>query len=278
MYSIPLGFTFNMGGNTITRFNLLNTNFITTDTTGTISGILATDAQLIDRGALGTVSASPLSYTVSGTPGSRIFKAEWSNAGFALELDNHGTLNDSINMQIWLYEGTNVVELRYGHMHISHPQEYFDMLGQPVIGYVRNLNFMTASIEKIYLLSGNPANPSIDSFSMAQPIATPLSSFPVSGTVYRFTPKSGTTGIGGGLALKGLQVYPTVCSGSLNVSFTDARSVSYNVLAINGTVTTLSGELKSGNNSIDVSSLAPGAYLVRLKDRQQQQVLKFVKE
>lgn len=276
-FSVPLGFDFKLGTQTISRFNLLSNNFISTDTIGTISGILITDAELIDRGADDTVSKSPIRYEVTGTPGNRIFKVEWSNAGFAAELDVDNTLNDSLNMQIWMYEGSNIIELRYGPSRITHFSDYFTMLGLPLIGYVKNLNFMTASLEKIYLLSGNPTSPGIDSFSITNPVAAPLNAFPQACTVYRFTPKS-TTGVGGGLELEGLKVYPTVSRDQLHVRFSDTRPVSYHIMAINGSITPLSGTLKTGDNQIDIRGLAAGQYLLRLKTQDRQQIIRLIKE
>ncbi len=279
MYSIPLGFNFKLGTQTIDRFNLMNGNFVATDTIGTISGFLLTEAALIDRGAVGNQSLSPVRYEITGTPGNRIFKAEISNAGFANELSEYNTLDDSANMQIWLYEGSNIVELRYGKSEINHPEEYFDMMGgQPVVGYVKDLNFMNASLDKVYLLSGDPAGPTIDSFSLTNPFATALDSFPVAHIVYRFTPKTGTNSIGGKLELKDLKVYPTLCENLLHIDFSEQRSVSYHVMAINGSVTGLSGTLTQGTNAVDISGLPAGTYLLRLKDAQQQTMVKFIRK
>ena len=236
MYNIPLGFNFKLGTTVIDHFRMVSHNFISTDTLGTMSGFLLTDAQLIDRGALGNTSASPIRYQITGTAPNRVFKCEWANAGFAVELDNYNTLNDSVNMQIWLYEGSHIVELRYGKRGITNYSEYFDMVGLPVIGYVKDVNFMNATLDKIYMLSGNPNSPTIDSFSLSHTGGHALNAFPAEGMVYRFTPADQTTKVNDRLNVNDLQVFPTVCQKELHVAFSDHRQLDNQIIGQQGAV------------------------------------------
>src|SRR5438105_3981277 len=65
--SVPIGFTFNMDGKSITRFNLVGTNLVGSDTVGLIAGFSMIGTGLIDRGT--TTSKSPIRYTLTGNAG-----------------------------------------------------------------------------------------------------------------------------------------------------------------------------------------------------------------
>ena len=80
----PLGFDFQFFGQTAstlywyggTAFNVFGLPANTTPL------IIAYGSDLIDRGYDVGISQSPISYKTEGSPGNRIFKMEWSNAGF----------------------------------------------------------------------------------------------------------------------------------------------------------------------------------------------------
>ena len=69
--------------------------------------IMAYQCDLVDRGTNTSQQAmSPISYLTTGTAPNRICKIEYRNAGFFSD-----TLGlDSTNFQIWLYEGSNIIE------------------------------------------------------------------------------------------------------------------------------------------------------------------------
>ena len=93
--------------------------FITMDsvlpTTAFATGIIAHGSDLVDRDTSGNGSSSPISYTLSGTAPSRIFKLEWKNAGFFNPIDNATSYDDFINLQLWLHEGSDAIEVRFGN-------------------------------------------------------------------------------------------------------------------------------------------------------------------
>ncbi|NOX86173.1 MAG: T9SS type A sorting domain-containing protein [Chlorobi bacterium] len=65
---------------------------------------------LFDRGT--NESESPIDYEIVGDEGSRILKIQWQNAGIR---DNEGDdPNDFVDFQMWVYEGTNRLEVHYG--------------------------------------------------------------------------------------------------------------------------------------------------------------------
>src|SRR5690554_3055563 len=85
-----------------------------------ILGLLAQD--IIDLGYFSGMSQSPLSYLTEGEPGARITKIEWNNVGFIGEI----ITSDFINFQLWVYEGSNIVEYRYGPSQINYPQNSYE--------------------------------------------------------------------------------------------------------------------------------------------------------
>jgi hypothetical protein len=275
-FSVPIGFNFKMGGKTITRLSLLNMATFATDTTGTISGFDFMGTSLIDKGIKGTTSKSPIRYTTTGTAGSRIFKMEIFNAGFWDEDDQYSTLNDSLNFQIWLYEGTDVVELRYGSSKISYYSDYF-FIGGPLAGYVKDMKPATGDFEKWYLLKGTATAPAIDSFSSSSSGLPPsLSAYPASGTVYRFVPKT-TTGIAGVLEADNIKVFPTVCTNRLMVVNKNNQQMMYQIVSLSGSVLA-KGNIANGYNTLEVSNLPAGMYALTLMDNRGQATYKFAKQ
>jgi hypothetical protein len=61
-----------------------------------------------DRG--NTVSESPISYEIARVNGSRVLKIEWKNVGFYKD----STHQDYYNVQVWLYEGSENMEVHIG--------------------------------------------------------------------------------------------------------------------------------------------------------------------
>ena len=263
VYKVPLGFTFQFAGTPVSTITLGGGNFFTTALAAVQSGFIMLGTGLIDRGAIQGISKSDIRYTTTGTAGSRIFKLEIYNAGFDEELFNNGELKDSISLQFWLYEGSNITEFRYGPSMVSNFSDYFGP--NLMCGYMKNIDTSTAAFEKFYLLNGTAANPALD--SMAGTFANKgLSSVPASGSVFRFTPKgNSTTGIGqlapGSLA----KVFPTDCSNELYILSGTAGSIHYNILSMNGQLLA-EGKTTGGKTAVDISTLAPGTYLVKLSD------------
>lgn len=276
-FSIPIGFNFKLGGKTITRLGLSNMSTFATDTTGTISGFDFIGSSLIDRGIKGTTSKSPIRYTSTGTTGNRIFKLEIFNAGFWDEDDIHSTLNDSLNFQVWLYESTNAVELRYGPSKISHYSDYF-FAGGPLVGFIKDLETDSEDFDKIYLLKGTATAPVIDSISSPPSSNIPhLTAYPASGTVYRFVPKASSTGVNEMIATDYVKVFPTVCTDKLTVVNNNQQDMQYKIVSLSGTVLA-KGVINNGNNVLNVSHIPTGMYALSLTDSKGQTTYKFVKQ
>lgn len=74
--------------------------------------------QLIDKSYLtgSTQHQSKLYFWMDTVNGEQIFKIEWKNMGF-----KNCTANDSLNMQVWMFERSNKVQYRYGKSNLTYP-------------------------------------------------------------------------------------------------------------------------------------------------------------
>lgn len=280
VYTLPLGFDFNVDTTACHAPAIEGGSTFVTDTgSGTISGFYLTDANLIDRGFLDSISStkSPIRYAISGTVGQRIFKLEIANAAFFNEI-LYTTYDDSINMQLWLYEGSNIVELRYGPSNINHGYNYFPRDGHPTAGYVRDIDY--ALNGTYYVLNGNPNNPDIDTIYSTdgeydhQP--TGLYYFPPSGIVYRFTPTA--LQVANQITISNIRIYPTVCNATINIDYNATEKADYKIMTIDGVTTSINGNLQNGLNKINIGNLAAGMYLIELQSNDGNKVQKFVKQ
>jgi hypothetical protein len=262
-FTIPLGFNFKMAGTTISKIYFSGGNFIA----GTInsakqSGFIMLGAGLMDRGAITGTSKSDIRYTSTGTTGSRVFKLEVLNAGFEDEYFNNGELKDSISLQFWLFEGSNIVEFHYGSSMVSNFSDYFD----PALrsGYMQNLDTATFQFDKFYVVNGSARNPALDSFTNFSSTKG-LNSVPANGSVFRFTPKGSTTGIQHVSAGTLAKVFPTQCNGMLNIEHKGGRPMDFTIMNAKGQVIT-KGSAPNGLRVIDLSSVPSGVYFIQLMD------------
>lgn len=258
-YSVPMGFNFKIGDSTVSRLNLMM-SMIATDTTGVISGFIMGGGDLCDRGVIdGTNSLSPIKYKVTGPAGSRIFKLEFCNAGFYEEFVNYSSTDDSINLQVWMYEGSNILEYHFGPSAITHFNDYFTMSGV-MVAYAKDADFANLNFDMIYLLTGSTTMPTLDSSSMTQ-TGSGFSSYPASGMVYRFTPKSNnTTGVQNIAATKA-SIYFT--GRQLFVDNTSGKELDYRIIGLTGSLMT-SGKVATGKNDLQVHNLPTGMYVVKV--------------
>jgi len=276
----PIGFYFRVDSYATSNFDLYNGREFTDDTINIASQFLFTDAPLFDKGgAIDSVSRSPLQYILTGVAPNRIFKAEIRNAGFHDEYSFYGTVKDSVCMQVWLYEGSNIVELRYGPSSVTHDTLYFPNR-KPKVGYVKNYNFNSFAYQAFYILSGNPASPTIDSVVPGSGYSgTPLSAFPPSGTVYRFSPTNttSTAGIAATQLSNTLSVYPTITNSEENIYYNGNKNIPYSITDMDGKMH-INGYLAGGLNHVDVNTLVNGIYILQINDDARQAVYRFVKQ
>jgi len=269
--SVPLGFHFKLDGTTIDSFNLFQSgNLIATGLAGIVTGFHVTDGNLCDKAFMVAnptgPSISTVSYTTTGNPGSRIFKASLNNVGFYEEFEVLGTADDSANIQIWLYEGSNIIEMRYGASKISNLYGIYQVQGS-MAGLLRGIDLsnVTPTFDKFYYVGGNVViGYQLDSITPTTiSSAKPATIFPPERTVYTFTPESKTTGVTA-QAVQNLRVYPTVVNDKLIIESKENIRLPYNIADMTGRIIN-DGIVTNNRQTVDAHSWPKGMYIVHLQ-------------
>ena len=258
-YVIPIGFNFDLYDITIDSLyfgiglgGLVSSKIDTNYEAEYLINPFETD--LIDRGDISGTSQSPISYKVEGLPGNRILKVEWKNAGFYDEDDSLGTLNDYINFQLWIYEGTHDIEMHFGSNMITNPTiNYFGETGAS-IGLLDN------DLNNAYLLSDIPSNPIlVDTLSF-------LNGTPSDGTIYKFS--KNTVGIeANNSTIYAVKVYPNPLQ--TEAIFQTQKILKDAILTIynsNGQVVKQIANISGKEVTIHRANLLSGLYFIRLTE------------
>ena len=210
-------------------------------------------------------AASDVRYALEGTPGSQIFKLEWSNVAFYNDDIQATNYSMRMNFQMWLFEQDNAIEFHYGPSENLDNAVIQDYNGIPVT-FIRNyVEVPDYAWEGAYMLTGDPSSPTW--IYAATPgdfdNASFLTDTPVDGTVYRFIPTLvGVPTISDELAIS---VYPNPTSDKVNINWTkDYKTLVQVFDAIGRTV--YIGQLNRGVNTIDASAWESGLYSIYIKD------------
>jgi hypothetical protein len=193
-YTIPIGFNFKLYNTTLSAIyiNSGGTGSLLTsspNTTGVVSLIQPFSTDIIDKGHIllgpSSGSLSKISYKTEGVIGNRILKIEWNNCGIIAGFTGSIDPADFVNFQLWLYETSNNIEIRYGTSLITNPAIAFDGDTGPTAAIVSSLDLGTDTIsgEAIFLY-GNTSNPSISNAFTGNQF---LNGIPQNGTTYTFT-------------------------------------------------------------------------------------------
>ena len=285
-YAIPIGFMFHF-------FNDSTTNLYLTPEGGSDavvnihpllfstpynSCIIAHGSNFIDKDTSGVTSASPISYSLSGIAPSRIFKLEWKNAGFAFGVDA-----DSINLQLWIYETSDIIEMRFGvGNYVSSITDLYNDAPGPWVGLADSIdrNASNISARMFYQLKGPVSSPTLDSSTVLDPLLpVGMTGNPTSGSVYRFYPKVKTTG---GV---GYNTYSTIVSSEINY-FSDRSELridifsddkfNFQVLDMNGNIL-FCDAIQKGRKIINTNNLASGIFILKLFSAKENIAFKFVR-
>src|SRR5690606_19096923 len=162
-FIIPIGFNFEINGQIYTNASVdtYGSLYLANSLTD-LNFITAYDVDLMDRDTTtsASVSQSPISYTTTGTAGSRITKIEFKNAGFYDDASFSSVgaylpyANDFVNFQFWIYEGSNKIEMHYAPRTIatSHEPNIFWGGTGPSVGLTTAVDFT------------NPQAPTLDGY------------------------------------------------------------------------------------------------------------------
>jgi len=154
-------------------------------------GILPLLVGLVDRGFYvgnSDVSKSPLKYKIKGSPGNRIFKLQWGNAAFS-----DGDFYDYINFQVWIHEGSNIIEVRFGPN--SNPEDVWDINPDgPMVFFVYRIQcFPFLELRTIWVFGDKTAPESaITGDGDPAPPIVNITGVPANGTIYRLRSNVGS--------------------------------------------------------------------------------------
>ncbi|MBL7925958.1 MAG: T9SS type A sorting domain-containing protein [Bacteroidia bacterium] len=181
--NLPIGFTFNYNGANQTVFAVSPNGWVQlgqtgSSSTGFFSNALASNALFIaplwdDN----NITGGNVQYSTSGTAPNRVLTVQWT----ALHTGSSGsTTNPTIDMQVKLYEGSNVVELLYGST------------SGALVGTTASIGISGASGNYLSVTPLSPANTSTVSSATENTTISSAANFP-SGTIYTFTPAGAPT-------------------------------------------------------------------------------------
>ena len=280
-YAIPIGFDFLFFDITIdSLFSQEIESIILTESSDVNSDIdfsaiipMVVDGIFNAEGDPGQ-SPSNISYLTTGEVGNRICKIEWNNVGL---LGYSNAIEQTASLQLWLYEGTGTLELRYGESNVQDTDDIFFNPG-PSIGLAHNFNVNSDEFEEFFILDGDPSNPNVgfpDYSTYVYYYDFHLNNMPESGTVYSFTRASVSTEEIAELSSQfSLQPNPATRAVSLKTKsdFSDILSVSiYNCTGA------LVKTVQSNYENIDISRFHTGVYNMQILTTEGLAAKRFVK-
>lgn len=281
--TIPMGFNFNMAGQSINTLFLYDGlgGFLDTDTnfTGVQSIIMPYGPDIIDRaydfnmGGGQSGGLSPISYVIEGAAGNMICKIQWKNAGFYGEINSLGTSSDFVNFQAWFYEATNTIEFHYGPNTIASPGISFEGDQGPFVGLVPQYDTDNDSLlAPAPFLTGIPTAAAVAFITdLDANIPTLTGSIPNS-TIYSFGPQIGLDENQKSIQL---DIYPNPSSNFIRL--TNKSDETFETIEI----TNINGQLIRTfdyADRIDISTLSNGLYTLTLRGNASQHSQKFLKK
>lgn len=195
---------------------------------------------------------SEISYKVEGTSGNKIVKVQWKNLKIRT-----GQPNNYINVQIWVYQATGIIEIHYGPSSASNASGFTE--SGATAGINVGIFYAPDNFSKFYeklWLNNEPSNLVID--SSTQLVFKALKGVPPNGSVYRFVPKFSLVSSPEIKGDKLVTMYPNPTANI--VHFTVPQS---------GIVTDITGKTViafTEAETINVSGLSPGTYLLKTND------------
>ena len=284
-YLVPLGFNFSIGNKTYTNVVVDdNGSILFPDAAGTSAeaGIIAFDVDLMDRAIAS--NPSTINKVTTGTPGSQITKIEWKNAGF---YDDPSSTppnylpfpNDFINFQVWIYEGSNNIEIHFGSSNIT-AANLASNFGTTGGASTALITAVTPSGQSATLtgvaLQGPAATPTMVTFTNTNTFPS-VTGVPASGTIYRFA--TTTTGISKNRNKANFSVYPNPVADVMKIEGLTAKgNVTINVSDVLGKVVLTEKVTAAQNVSVNVGSLKKGAYTVEISSEEGRSIKQIIKQ
>jgi hypothetical protein len=269
---IPIGFTFQFIDEVITQIYLTGPGgqFISVAAEDSLNFLAPYIADLIDMG-YDTASYSPIRYSVEGPPGYQVFKLEYSNAGFYDELMELGTTTNYVNFQMWFYQGSNVIEYRYGPNNVPNGAS-LHFFGGPIVGIGTGAP-NGGGWENFWLLGGDPEAPEVNNYNDPKAFPVLLNSEPADSTVYRFSPTFVDVSENSEEAI--FKIYPTVTDNSVQLILKQNNATAHIYNSVGVLVKTIA--LQRGLQTVQLNDLSAGSYIITIQNEYTRSQQKFVK-
>ncbi|MCC6369839.1 MAG: T9SS type A sorting domain-containing protein [Bacteroidia bacterium] len=216
----------------------------------------AFDPNVDSEGDPGGTSA--ISYTTTGTVGSRTCVIQVKNAGFFGENDVNGTSTSVVNFQLWLYETTNDIEFRFGTTNILNPSDNLENPNGFLSGLAEDLDANSGLCTNSDVLYGPHNNPIK---GLLNGVSNVITGQIQSGRVYRFARVNNFVGIDATVQLPEFSIYPNPARNTLFINgnqLSEAASVEF--FDVTGK-RVCSLPLK---NQIDISAFKAGIYFMKI--------------
>lgn len=290
-WHVPFGFNFTLYGDTLTGMYLQSPTTLANDSVTINNGLILGIFDMIcpmydpiyDRAVSflihhpwlwgdTTLSLSPVSYKTEGQAPNRIAKIQWKNIG----LMNDTTGNMYVNMQLWLYESTNVIEMRYGPSYTPDMWVFNNYKGPIVwLFYQSGYNEPVGIAECLKDTAIAPIAYTYNLDTLQPSQFHTLQGMPDSGMVYRFTPYSDTVVTGVRTVAKNPQINlaPNPVVNSLTINADEALQHVVITNSVGECVYSSTGS-SNKNLKIDMSALPAGVYLVQVNDKAVKKVVK----
>lgn len=266
-YTLPFNFKINGVNYKFITFDGANISLFSMSTSEV--EIYGTGIHIADKSAANaTTSVSPIGYKIDGSAGNRIFKMQFKNVGSSVERNFYFGNTYYLNLQIWLYEGSNMIEYRIGDHNLStynypndEPYTNFGFGGEPSSGTF------------VCMLYDDAQNPLLGEYTNSSQVTLDNYGFvgyPVSGTVFRFTPATKAS-VHESL-FDTVKVYPNPTADFLFFDYL-TETKQYTIYNVNGKIVK-KGTISEEHNKINVSEIPAAVYLLQID----QSAFKFVKK
>jgi hypothetical protein len=173
-FKVPIGFAFQFNGQAFDSMAIEPNGFVKFNSFNAIIAYYSAGCKQDTNNVY-----SLLSYSITGTAGSKIFKLEYAGCGY----DKHDAA-ESISWQVWLYQQDNKVEIRTGTT--SYPGA-IDSTGSSPTPLIGLINPMQDGTVNGLLITGSGTSPSSQPVSQGGDLYY-LDFVPPAGRVYTFTP------------------------------------------------------------------------------------------
>lgn len=261
-YELPFNFLFNQVSGSI--LTLHGPSYVSIYDTTDVDIEIATfypywTNKLVDKSDLtGSLSfQSKLLSKIETDGNEQIFKIEWRNMGFV-----GCTANDSLNMQLWIFEKSNKVQFRFGESNMNSLSALITT-DTPIIAF----DLETANDFYFGAFNGSANNLT---YSITDPTSRVLG-IPVNGTVIEFVGADSPTLIEHKKNI--IKFNYSINNNQFVISRLDNKfieQIEVNIIDLNGR-----NVIKNNSASTDISQLKSGIYIVKIHTELDYEFLKI---